>query len=227
MTLHSDHHDSLSHRHEPCSLACAAFLRFCSRTRFWSLTCSACTHAVVFDCLNFSQKYFFSPVHCILELNIEFYSQVLFLMGFFLRALSLTLKRPSKQVLKNILKVHMLCAASPSSTSEPIRRVKILENILFWESSLIFISGSGLIVVSPLGIIRQYFICASIKFLILVDFWKLVFGISRCTFIRMVLLGHFVVGFLNLVLCGVFTDPKDFFSYLNFYHIGLSFWMRN
>ena len=166
VTLHSDHHDPLSHCHVPCSLASPAFLRFSPWARFWSLTCTTCTHSVVFDCLNSSQKYFFSPVYSILELNIELYSQILSLMIFFLWALSLILKRASKQVLKYVLKVHMLSPTSTSSTSKPIGSIKIFENIFLWkswESFLVLISGSSLIVVSPFNIVWQYLVCTTIK----------------------------------------------------------------
>ncbi len=163
VALHSNHHDPLSHCHKTCSLACTTFLRFCAWAWFWPFTYAACTHAVVFDCLHSSQKYFFSPVYSIFKFYIEFYSQILSLITFLLWGLLLPVKRPTKQVLKNILNIHLLRSSSTSSTSKAIRSIKILENILFWESCLILISSPSLIIISLFGIVWQYLICTTIK----------------------------------------------------------------
>lgn len=227
IALHSNHHDTLSHRHESCSLTSSAFLRFCARTRFWSLTGTTIADFIVFDCLNFSQKYFFYAVYSIFKVNVKFDCKILSLMRFLLLTLSLALKRASKDVFKNILKVHVLRSPSTSSSSEPIGRVKILKHIFFRESSLILISGSSLVIVSPFRVVWQYFVCTGIKIKILIDLRKLVFGISGCTFIRVMFLSEFIISLFDLIWCSIFGDTKGFFDSEFLYSKGLSFWKQN
>jgi hypothetical protein len=96
MALYTNHHNPLSHCHESCSLTCSTFLRFCARTWFWTLACSACTYSIVFDCLKSSQKYLFCAIYWIFEVHINFYRQILSLINFFLGALALSMERSSK-----------------------------------------------------------------------------------------------------------------------------------